>query len=66
MLDALDLAGIQVDPANTIMLNAYMDETISELEPVHSFNRALSQKFDQTANGCSLVPARYPKSYGIR
>jgi hypothetical protein len=37
MLDVLDLAGIQVNPTNTIMLNAYMDETISELAlPVQS------------------------------
>ena len=31
MLDVLHLAGIQVDRADTIMLNAYVDETISEL-----------------------------------
>jgi len=37
MLDVLDLTGIQVNSTNTIMLNAYMDETISELAlPVHS------------------------------
>jgi hypothetical protein len=32
MLDMLVLAGIQVDRADTIMLNAYVDETISELD----------------------------------
>jgi len=32
MLGVLHLAGIQVDRADTIMLSAYVDETISELD----------------------------------
>ena len=32
VLDVLVLVGIQVDRADTIMLNAYVDETISELD----------------------------------
>lgn len=32
MLHVLDLAGIQVEPSDTIMLNAYVAETISELD----------------------------------
>jgi len=32
MLDVLDLEGIQVDREDMIMLNAYVDETISELD----------------------------------
>jgi len=46
MLDVLDLAGIQVDREDMIMLNAYVDETISELDLL-----AQSHQF-QTMGAC--------------
>jgi hypothetical protein len=46
VLDVLVLVGIQVDRADTIMLNAYVDETISELDLM-----AQSHQF-QTMGAC--------------